>query len=457
MEHNIAAGSKIDASPTKEFFIYMLVRDIPLNRSLIDLVDNSVDGAKRLRANNRFEGLTVRLEVNPTCFRVADNCGGIPIELARDYAFRFGRPKEAPSIRGSIGQFGVGMKRTFFKLGRYLHVESTTASTRFVVDVDADEWKQRLNTEGEDDWHFEFKSVEENLNVPLEQQGTVIEISGLHTSVAESFGQEQFVSKLAQEISVAHALAMDQGLSVTLNQTPLRFDPLRLLSSEMLKPAHQDLVYDDVGPKPVKVSLYAGLSEHSKEEGGWYVFCNGRMVVRADQTNLTIWGEGNGERVPKYHPNFARFRGLAYFDSDDASLLPWTTTKTGVDADSPVYRAARLEMIEMSRPVLDFLRKLEDERKKHEDGDIQDNPLARAVDNANPVALTQVTARPLFQPPVAPPAPPGPKLQRITSYLKPADQVEKAKKLLRVWSYKEVGEKTFDYFMHYEGGGDETS
>jgi hypothetical protein len=41
----ISRDSKhIKASPTKEFFIYMLVKDIPLNRAIIDLVDNSVDG-----------------------------------------------------------------------------------------------------------------------------------------------------------------------------------------------------------------------------------------------------------------------------------------------------------------------------------------------------------------------------------------------------------------------------
>jgi hypothetical protein len=35
---------QIDASPTKELFIYMLVRDISLSRAIIDLVDNSVVG-----------------------------------------------------------------------------------------------------------------------------------------------------------------------------------------------------------------------------------------------------------------------------------------------------------------------------------------------------------------------------------------------------------------------------
>jgi hypothetical protein len=441
--------NEINGSPTKDFFIYTLIRDIPLNRAVIDLVDNSVDGARRIRDGTRFDGLWVRLKLNADYFRISDNCGGIPIDTAREYAFRFGRPKDAPPVEGSIGQFGVGMKRSFFKLGKLLRVESATASTKFAVEVDADVWKARKSAEGEEDWHFQFKSLEQGINVPVEEQGTTIEIKGLHASVAESFALDPFITRLAQEVAVAHSESMDNGLNISINGIPLQHDPLHLLQSTVMQPAHVELVFETPEVKPVSAKLYAGVADRSKEEGGWYVFCNGRLVVRADQTNLTVWGEG--ERVPKYHPDFARFRGLAYFDSDDSSLLPWTTTKTGVDADSPVYRAVRQQMIELTRPVLEFLRKLEDERKKHTDGDIQDNPLAQAVESAQPVGVTHLTQHPVFVAPSPPPLPPGPRMQRI-QYSKPVDQVEKAKELLGVISFKDVGEKTFEYYMRYEGG-----
>jgi len=153
---------RINASPTKDFFIHMLIRDIPLNRAIIDLVDNSVDGARRLRGGTGFNGLSIRIEIAPTRFRIADNCGGIPVHIARDYAFRFGGPSGAPSIDGSIGQFGVGMKRTFFKLGQRFYVESATGTSRFTIDVDVEDWKARQSTEGADDWHFDFKTLQES-------------------------------------------------------------------------------------------------------------------------------------------------------------------------------------------------------------------------------------------------------------------------------------------------------
>ena len=438
----------IDGSPTKEFFIYMLVRDIPLNRAVIDLIDNSVDGARRIRDGARFNELWIRLDIGKDRFRICDNCGGIPVNIAREYAFRFGRPKEAPAIDGSIGQFGVGMKRSFFKMGTRLDIESTTSTSKFTIEVDANEWKERKLENGEEDWHFQFSSLSENIVVPVEEQGTTITVTGLHSSVAESFSLESVIKQLGQEVAVAHAESMDKGLSISINGIPLRHEPMCFLHSDSIKPAHVVITYETPNGKPVHVKLYAGVADHSKEEGGWYVFCNGRLIVRADQSSLTVWGED--DRVPKYHPNFARFRGLAYFDSDDSSLLPWTTTKTGVDSDSPVYRAIRQQMIELTRPVLEFLRKLEDERKKLADGDIPSDPLALAVASAEPINTPELVSHAIFLAPSPPPLPPGPRMQRI-QYSKPADLVEKAKLLLGSTSFTGVGEKTFEYYMKYEG------
>src|SRR4051812_46012025 len=110
----------------------MLVRDVPLIRAIIDLVDNSLDGALRCAGNSpSLAPYGVRLTVSPDKLEVADNCGGIPIDVARNYAFRFGRSPDAPSTEHSIGQFGVGMKRTIFKVGMHFAVRSATMRSRF--------------------------------------------------------------------------------------------------------------------------------------------------------------------------------------------------------------------------------------------------------------------------------------------------------------------------------------
>ena len=97
----------------------MFTKDIALEQAVLDLVDNCVDGAKRqpLKGARPFEGRKVEIIFNADAFHIWDNCGGFDRKTAREYAFRFGRPKGKNLTPHSIGQFGVGMKRALFKFG----------------------------------------------------------------------------------------------------------------------------------------------------------------------------------------------------------------------------------------------------------------------------------------------------------------------------------------------------
>ncbi|MBK7397136.1 MAG: ATP-binding protein [Myxococcales bacterium] len=463
-----ANAKRIDASPTKEFFIYMLTRDIPLARAILDLVDNAIDGARKLRPDGDFSGLWVRVEVSSDHFKISDNCGGIPVEVARTYAFRFGRPRGAPITPGSVGQFGVGMKRTFFKLGRHFTVVSTTRSSRFDMDVDVEAWLTEHRAKADDKaatelggqasaaaedptagWHFEFKNVEDDLAVSEDEVGTSIVIDQLYETVSENFKLDSFITRLKQDTSLAHSLSIDKGLAISVNGIPLRHDPQTLFVSETLKPGFVEKRYSGSNGRPgvVVVKLYVGVAQREFHEGGWYIFCNGRMVLRADQTATTIWGDTHGLR--QYHADFAYFRGYAYFDSDDAALLPWTTTKTGVDVDYPIYRTVQQEMVELSKPVLAFLTNLAKEKGAAEAGDQADGALDLAIRSGKATRTDAISAA-SFAAPQPRPAPAGPRMQKI-QYSRPADQVAKVRQLLKANTFAAVGEMTFDYYLKYEG------
>lgn len=435
----------IEASPTKELFVYMLVRDIPLIRAIIDLVDNSVDGAIRGSENEDYSNYWIRIEISKDDFRITDNCGGIPVEVARNYAFRFGRPVEAIETPHSIGQFGVGMKRTLFKLGKEFVVESSTENSNFKIDVDVESWKQ------DSEWHFFFSELNENLTeVKPELIGTKIEIKELYKGVSNNFGLENFQNELRQELMTAHSLKLDQGLSITLNGVPIESKFLALLDSDNIKSTNREFVYDGSSNAPLNVKVYAGMSERSLSDGGWYIFCNGRMILEADQSITTGWGEGDGKSIPKYHADFAYFRGYVFFDCDNAEKLPWTTTKTGVDTDSEKYHAVRIEMIKIMRPILDFLRRLAKESSQL-DSENDELLLKGMVDNATNKKYTEIETRDIFVAPkikstLIKKLPPTGNIK----YKKPKEQIEKIKKTLNVSTYKEVGEKTFEYFYKME-------
>lgn len=134
----------VKASPTKEFFVNMLVRDILLKQAIIELIDNSIDGARGTRKNNQYLGLKISIEFNNNKFVIEDNCGGIPLDVAANYAFRFGRPKTIQSgDTETTGIFGIGMKRALFKMGNYFSIHSTTRTTEFQLDLDVKEWLKR--------------------------------------------------------------------------------------------------------------------------------------------------------------------------------------------------------------------------------------------------------------------------------------------------------------------------
>jgi len=432
---------QIDASPTKELFVSMLIRDIPLIRAIIDLVDNAVDGALRLRKeSNDYSGLSIRIELDNEHFKIVDNCGGISVNVAQNYAFRFGRAKEADSIAGSVGQFGVGMKRAFFKLGRQFRVESTSQNTHFVIEENVDEWKQKT------DWHFQFKALDDTADMPEEKRETLITVTNLHETIANEFQLDNFRTRLYRALETAHAINVDKGLTITLNGIPLKKHPFSLLHSEQLQPAFKEITY---GEGTVRVKIFAGVAERDLSRGGWSIFCNGRLLLEADQTKTTGWGEENGSMIPKYHADFAYFRGYVFFDADDTGLLPWTTTKTGIDDDASIYKAVRLEMLTLMRPVLDFLRQLARERSRKEQGDIEESALEKALENAESKTYSEINTLNKFIAPKPTPLPPV-KANRRIQYSQPESKVKKVQEVLNVNTLTATGEKTFEYFFKME-------
>lgn len=440
--NNTGDPRRIEASPTKEFFIFMLTRDIPLIRAIVDLVDNCIDGARRLKKNGNYNGLWVRINLNKSIFQISDNCGGIPVDTARNYAFRFGRPKEMPKTEHSVGQFGIGMKRSIFKLGNKFKIISTTDNSKFSVEEDVEKWKELGN------WEFHFKELKENLtDISADKIGTIITITSLHESVVNNFELANFRTSLANEIAAAHQISLDKGISISFNGLPLKMQPLLLLSSDKLNPVRWEHIYEESSESPINVAIYAGISDSNPTEAGWNIYCNGRLLLEHDQERITGWGESQDKAIPKFHNQYARFRGFVFFDSNDAEKLPWNTSKTGVDTDSAIFKAVRMEMINIMRPIIDFLNSLD--REKDQDGS-EKKPLEELIQSSIMTLISEVNKSETFNwPKEMPKIEKGIKMNNI-QYQKPVSEVNKVKKVLKATSLKEVGEKTFEYFFNSE-------
>lgn len=438
---------KIDASPTKEFFISILSRDVNLSDAISDLVDNSIDGARRLRPNGEYKGLSIDIELKETHFQIKDNCGGIPYEVAKDYAFKFGRATDAPFTEGSIGKFGVGMKRSFFKMGTGFKVESTSEHSKFKIEENVDTWKTKTDAKGKDLWEFEFKELEIDKDFIESERKTDITVQPLHASISEEFKLNNFINRLANFLQSSHEQAMEQGLEISINQVQLRHKLAQLLVSDKIRPLKKELKFPVNPNKPdpavdVEVTIFAGISDANLAASGWNIICNGRQVLRADKSRITGWDESiDGLSTPKAHYQFSRFRGYVFFESNDAGSLPWNTAKSGIDTESRVYQATKLDMIGAMRQVIDFLNKLDSESDSEETF-IQD-VIAKAV----PTKLMAISSSDRFVYPLPTSSKPaGPKMTRI-SFVRPYEEVEFAKEHFNVSTAALAGAEVFSYFL----------
>jgi hypothetical protein len=426
----------VKGSPSKELFIDMLIRDISLIDAISDLVDNCVDGAIKLRGKGKYTHLRVDISINDKQFIIKDNCGGIDKTTAQEYAFRFGRPSKANQINFSVGQFGIGMKRALFKIGKYFEINSVSTEGSFTIKIDVDKWSKI-----EDKWDFAFeKRIAKKY--PLSKCGTEIIVTSLKEDVVERFKQNNFLTDLRNKLELQHLINLSKGIEININTHPLKSSPLNLYDGDRFKTAYWEKKFNIYGN--TNVEIYAGIGTEEIERGGWYIFCNNRLIQGPEQTIISGWGAKTPVKIPEYHSQFRRFRGITFFESKKPSYLPWNTSKTGVDTDSRLFQSVREEMIYLMRPIIDFLNDVHEESKEFHNNKIAEKFLENEIQSSNLKDYLNVKTSHKFA------ALPKKRKAKKTNdikilYHRNKNKVEELKKLFKVSSPKQVGEKTFDY------------
>lgn len=345
------------ASPTKQFFVSMLTRDINLADAILDLLDNCLDGALRLSGGDRVDYAQhfVKIELDTDHFSIEDNCGGIPREVARNYAFKMGREPDdnRDSEAETIGMYGVGMKRAIFKMGREALVRTRFGDDTFEVPITS-AW---LDAKG---WEPLPINEPSEVGEKLAEPGTVIRVDELYEGVSRHFANESFENEVRTAISEHFTMFLQWGLKVDLNGKPVEPVLVEVLVSEREDgpaPFAFQKIIDDVLVS-ITVGLNTGRSlgndddddsgferDRSSATAGWTVLCNDRAVIVGDKSRLTGWGDG----LPLYHPQFAIITGIIEFRSKRADKLPVTTTKRALDTSSNVWLESLVKMKEGMR------------------------------------------------------------------------------------------------------------
>ena len=441
------------ANPTRGFFVDMLVRDISVDAAILDLIDNAFDAARSCATDDsNLADFRVDLNIAADRFSIVDNCGGIPVQIAENYAFRFGRPSEYDP-KTKVGQFGIGLKRAVFRLGNHFAVESSTQDEQFIVDVDVNQWRAQTDS----DWIFDM-AIDD---APADEIGTKVEVTQLHDNVARLFGQDRYIADMLSEIVDRYEHALDAGLEVVVNGMPASVRLHQVLQSSVVKPEKKTVRLEDKG-RPVTLELVAGIGPERMpmRESGWYIYCNGRLVVKADRTGLTGWGVGEvggNSGTPAWHPQYARFRGFVFFISDYPEALPWTTTKTELDSTAPIYVRARQYMQDSIAGYAHFTNELVAEREAYQQSDgTAPQVIGTAVSSARLVKLGNLRDSRFTVPKRrrAKGQDVGGRSRDVTNiqYKVEREKVERLKEALDLNTNAQVGRRSFDRMYQQEVG-----
>lgn len=440
--------SSVRADPTKAFFVKMLTRDISLDDCILDLIDNSIDGAwhhagidpSDLIIDDAMSKYSIHISFNEEKFVIGDNCGGISLNQAATYAFTFGRDDDRSNDPAfSVGVYGIGMKRAIFKIGNNIRVTSTHYEAEnpesFVVPIDVPLWMQ----EKTHPWDFDLEPTED-----LPEAGVKIEVKALNDDTVARFRDPTYEKSLIRVLQRDYMIPLMRGLRLSVNGKSITGWKPSFRESEAFATMRHSY-----GEGEVKVEIIAGMFELPPEDAGpeeatqrrtpqdnpsgWYVICNGRVVLAADTTRLTVWGKSG---TPKWHRQYSGFVGFAIFSSTNPVLLPMTTTKRNIDESSSILRRALTRMSEPTRQWIDYT----NSRKNNPDAAKVFEKTLKAV------AINEISKRETFvMPAVARPA--GRVQMANVAYSVPLTELRKLADAFGdiTLPYTAVGARAFDY------------
>lgn len=444
-----------NAHPKKRFFVEMFTRDIPLLDCVLDLIDNCFDGLARTgrlkmdtvsdsifgknppKAPRKADRPHIRVEFDRTHFRISDNCGGIDYAYALKDVFNFGHSTKRSAEY--LGVYGVGMKRAIFKMGNTFEIESKTTKTGFRCKLNVTKWM--ANDSEMSDWTIPLTQV--NPASSTKRAGTTVKVSAIKKEVADLLGTPRFVDDLSRVVGRVYAFLVEKHVRISINGADVKAFSVPVGQPQEGNTAYEEFEYDGVKVRLMATLAKLGTSRPTKENSGWYVVCNGRLVLVADTSEVTGWGV---KPVPSWVSKYTSFIGLVFFESSKPLALPWTTTKRAVNREAMVYRKALKRMGVLAQPILRFCN-----RKYPSDVDQEpvEREIAQQVKATTIAHLAQRTGA--FE--IKTPATTTEKTTVRVQYEAKIRDVDKIKKHLRKprMGASKVGEHTLDYYLRQEG------
>jgi hypothetical protein len=347
----------LDGTPEKRMF-WSIISDYDTTTALCELVDNALD---TWAVSGRSKQLIVALllDTERQLVRVSDNAGGVALSNLR-LLISPGGSRNDPDAE-TIGIFGVGSKRAAVALAESVTIKTRAKSGKTAELEITKDWL------ASSDWDLPAYEVADigigrteislsALRRPIKSD----DVSPLQTHLAETYGR--FLAGgdfelLVNEIAVS----------------PIGFDSWAYPRG--YEPRQADFNVDIAQEGVVRASITAGLildRDASKENYGVYFYCNGRLVAKHLKVREVGYFIGSEAGVP--HPDASLCRVIVVLEGP-AKLMPWNSSKTGINYAHPVFQALTPTLIPLVSHFSSLSRRLKHTWEKdvfsHRQGTVQ--------------------------------------------------------------------------------------
>jgi histidine kinase/DNA gyrase B/HSP90-like ATPase len=346
----------VDGTPVKRM-ILSIISDYDLKTALCELVDNALDQW----SDRNFAGeLTVDLllDIDRQLIAVRDNAGGVqrddlPLLISP------GRSRNDPSAV-IIGIFGVGGKRSAIALAEF-----TTIKTRF-----SNEQTHELDITPtwieSDNWLLPAYAIPD-----IAPGTTEVHLSHLRNPISE-----RDVDTLRLHLGQTYDWFLRRGCIITLNGehiAPVSFDNWAFPPGH--EPQKAAFNVDVKGAGIISFEVTAGLIRDrvaEEDNYGVYFYCNRRLIEKEVKRREVGYFVSNEAGVP--HPDISLCRTIVRLEGP-AKGMPWTSNKSAINFDHPVFRAVRPTLVEMISHFSKLSRRFKEDWPGHvtrfETGEIQ--------------------------------------------------------------------------------------
>ena len=381
----------------------------------------------------------ISIELSPQKFSIKDNCGGMSLDDAVNHAFNFGRRESEENDDYSIGVYGIGMKRAVFKIGREIRIRSTVpdddeSTLAFAVPINVNDWLKSNNPP----WDFDIVDDEN-----LDKHGVEIVVEDLTIAARISFNNPEFIANLRRMIARDYMLYLNRGLNLTVCGQAITGIPINLAQSDDFVPLRYNYE-DQQNGEVVSVEIIGGMASAPPDDAepdekydgdkrfGWYVACNGRIVLSADKSTISGWGTPDW---PQWHSQYSGFIGLVLFSAPNTAALPLTTTKRNVDLTSEIFNRAKTRMRDLSKEWISYTNTRKhalDEAKRKEAQAIAVS--IQSIENSQTIMLPQLEPKRVDRPANVHYSVPKTKLRKLAQEFGDINM-----------SYRDVGLNSFEY------------